>query len=130
MTSRPHDALFKAAFEKPECAAGLLRNILPASLSQAIAWDSMVRESGSFIDAELLDRQSDLLFSVTLHDQRAFVYLLLEHQSSSDADMPLRMLVYLVRIDRRPAVRAVSCENPPARPPSRGRSHDHGRTAP
>src|SRR5690606_1704432 len=29
---------------------------------------------------------------------RAFLYLLLEHQSTSDPDMPLRMLAYLVRI--------------------------------
>jgi predicted transposase/invertase (TIGR01784 family) len=100
MTSRPHDALFKSAFEVPEHAAGIFRELLPASVCQAIAWDSMAPEAGSFIDPDLADHHSDLLFSVRLRDdgQRAFVYLLLEHQSSNDADMPLRVLGYLLRI--------------------------------
>ena len=98
MTRRPHDALFKAAFEQPEHAAGLLRSILPASLVRELAWPTLERESGSFVDAHLADRHSDLLFRVELRGRSAFLYLLLEHQSTVDGDMPLRMLVYLVRI--------------------------------
>ena len=98
MTTRPHDALFKAGFELPEHAAGLFRAALPASLADAIAWGTMEPEPGSFIDPELADSHSDLLFSVELQGRRAFLYLLLEHQSSNDPDMPLRMLSYMVRI--------------------------------
>ena len=98
MTDTPHDALFKAAFEKPEHAAGLFRSLLPATVVDAIAWDTVQGEPGSFIDPELADRHSDLLFSVQLGGRQAFLYLLLEHQSTSDPDMPLRTLVYLVRI--------------------------------
>jgi hypothetical protein len=64
MTSKPHDAIFKAAFEHPEHAAAYLRGVLPAALVDAIAWPTMTRESGSFIDPDLADRHSDLLFSV------------------------------------------------------------------
>jgi hypothetical protein len=99
VTNKPHDALFKAAFEDPEHAGALLRHLLPSSVSAAIVWDSMTLEAGSFVDAELADRHTDLLFSVNLHDGgEALLYLLLEHQSSSDPDMPLRVLVYEVRI--------------------------------
>jgi predicted transposase/invertase (TIGR01784 family) len=98
MTSTPHDALFKAAFENPEDAAGLFRSVLPPTIVQAIAWDTVAGEPGSFIDPELAPGYSDLLFSVELRGGHAFLYLLLEHQSTSDPDMPLRMLVYLVRI--------------------------------
>ena len=35
MTRKPHDAIFKAAFEHPEHA--FLRGVLPAALVQAIA---------------------------------------------------------------------------------------------
>jgi predicted transposase YdaD len=106
-TTTPHDALFKAAFETPEQAAALFKQLLPPSITEALAWDTLARESGTFVDPALRKRQSDLLFSVKLADlenQRAepnrsvLVYLLLEHQSSNDKDMLLRMLEYLVRI--------------------------------
>jgi predicted transposase YdaD len=109
-TTTPHDALFKAAFETPEQAAALFKQLLPPIITEAIAWDTLARESGTFVDPALRKRQSDLLFSVKLADlenQRAeqnrsvLVYLLLEHQSSNDNDMLLRMLEYLVRIWKR-----------------------------
>jgi predicted transposase YdaD len=45
----------------------------------ALAWDMARHEPGSFIDPDLADRHSDLLFSVALRDTRAYLYLLLEH---------------------------------------------------
>jgi predicted transposase YdaD len=96
----PHDALFKAGFESPLHAAALFRKVLPAELVDAIHWQTIQREAGSFIDPELAPRHTDLLFSVQFRDQntRLLLYLLVEHQSTNDPDMPLRMLVYLVRI--------------------------------
>lgn len=38
MASNPHDALFKAIFERPENAQGELRSILPRPLAEAIDW--------------------------------------------------------------------------------------------
>ncbi|HLT37760.1 MAG TPA: Rpn family recombination-promoting nuclease/putative transposase, partial [Enhygromyxa sp.] len=101
MTSRPHDALFKAAFEQPEHAGGLFRSILPADLSALIAWDTLTPEPGSFVDPELADSHSDMLFSAKLGDERALLYLLLEHQSTKDRWMPLRMLSSQVAIWKR-----------------------------
>ena len=100
MTSTPHDALFKAAFEQPEHAAGLFRSVLPASVVEAIAWETMSGERGSFVDRDLAEQHSDLLFSVEIANgqDEAYLYLLLEHQSTDDVGMPLRMLTYLVRV--------------------------------
>lgn len=109
MTSTPHDALFKAGFESPQNAAALFQQVLPPELVDAIDWQTIQREAGSFVDPELAARHTDLLFSVQLsghrgqRDQgtrgtRLLLYLLVEHQSTNDPDMPLRMLVYLVRI--------------------------------
>ncbi|NVB41316.1 Rpn family recombination-promoting nuclease/putative transposase [Pseudenhygromyxa sp. WMMC2535] len=99
MTSRPHDALFKAAFEDPSHAAGLLRGMLPEDLASSIAWGTLSPEAGSFVDRALADSHSDLLFSASLRSgERALLYLLLEHQSSNDPDMPKRMLEYLLRV--------------------------------
>ncbi|HEX3764678.1 MAG TPA: Rpn family recombination-promoting nuclease/putative transposase [Kofleriaceae bacterium] len=99
MTARPHDALFKSAFEAPAAATALLRALLPAAVRETIAWDSLGAETGSFIDSALADRHSDLLFSARLRTgEPALLYVLLEHQSTGDAEMPLRGLSYQVRI--------------------------------
>jgi predicted transposase YdaD len=99
MTTRPHDAFFKSVFETPEAAAALLRELLPPSLSGAIAWETVEAETGSFVDAALADRHSDLLFSARLRaGGSALLYFLLEHQSHGDPSMPLRTLAYQNRI--------------------------------
>ena len=96
----PHDALFKAAFGTPTHASALLRQVLPAELSAAIDWDTIAGVPGTFIDPELRSRQTDLLFCVEIAGAPALVYLLLEHQSSVDKWMPLRMGDYIMRIWR------------------------------
>lgn len=93
-----HDALFKAAFEHPPHAAGLLRHLLSASLVHAIDWDTLTLEPGSFVDRTLAKSHSDLLFSARLGDREVLLYLLLEHQSSNDWRMAYRVLRYIVRI--------------------------------
>lgn len=99
MTSpTPHDALFRAVFSNAANAAGELRAVLPDPLASRIDWASLELEHGSFVDEQLSDRQSDLLFSVRFGDTTAMLYVLFEHQSSSDPLMPFRMLRYMVRI--------------------------------
>jgi len=75
--------------------------MLPKALCDAISWSTLTREAGSFIDEALADTHTDLLFSVELGDRKALLYLLLEHQSTLDHDMLLRMLSYLVRVLKR-----------------------------
>lgn len=97
MTSRPHDALCKAAFTSPEHAAALLRSILPPAIRDAIRWDTLAQVPGSFIDEDLDDNHTDLLFSAKLvgTDLDAYIYLLFEHRSTPEHNLPRRMLGYL-----------------------------------
>lgn len=100
MTTRPHDALFRGVFSERELAVSELCSLLPRAIVDALDWTTLEVEPGSFIDAELSERQSDLLYRIRIHerDEAAFVYVLQEHQSEPDADMPFRLLRYLVRI--------------------------------
>src|SRR3954447_18793687 len=99
MIPRPHDALFKSSFEAPADAAALLRELLPAALRVLIAWDTLHGEPGSFVDPALADHHIDLLFSARLRtDAAELVHVLLEHQSTADPAMPLRMLSYHTRL--------------------------------
>jgi predicted transposase YdaD len=82
MIENPHDAFFKMVFSQPEHAAGELRAVLRPELVQRIVWDTLTLCPGSFIDAALARSYTDLLFSVILDGSRAFLYFLVEHQST------------------------------------------------
>ena len=99
MITRPHDALFTSAFEPPAHTAALLRELLPAEIRDLIAWDTLRRDAGTFVDPTLADHHSDLVFSARLRiDDAAPIFALLEHQSTADPAMPLRTLSYQTRI--------------------------------
>jgi predicted transposase YdaD len=110
MTSRPHDALFKAAFEHPDHAAGLLRSILPESIAQVIEWNTLTHRPGSFIDPDLADTHSDLLFSARVGAHEVHIYMLFEHLSTQHPEEPRRMLRYLARWQRFRCWRCGCCE--------------------
>ena len=94
----PHDALFKAAFEQPDNAAALVRRCLSDELAATIDWSTMELMPGSFVDDELRSRHCDLVFRVASLAGPVVVYVLLEHQSTNDRHMSLRVLVYLGRL--------------------------------
>ena len=95
---KPHDKLFRRTFGNPRHAEGVFRTLLPGEVVARADWSRLKLEEGTYVDEELKQRQSDVLFSVPLGGRPALLYLLFEHQSSADPHMPLRMLRYLVRI--------------------------------
>ena len=76
MVPTPHDALFKFTFGNPEHAAGELRAVLPADLVEHLDFTRLRVEDGSFIDQELAERHSDLLYALPAGEQEALIYLL------------------------------------------------------
>ncbi|WP_158542998.1 Rpn family recombination-promoting nuclease/putative transposase [Phytoactinopolyspora halophila] len=94
----PHDAVFRRILGEPANAATQLRATLPATMVARLDLDQLARVSGSFVDASLRWRHSDLLFTVPVDGHEAFIYILVEHQSSADPLMPFRMLRYVVQI--------------------------------
>jgi predicted transposase YdaD len=96
--SGPHDLFFRFTFGQPERAEAELRVALPAEVATRVDWTSLRQEPGSVVDEELRETESDLLFSARLLGGRTVLfYVLLEHQSSVDRWMALRMLRYVVR---------------------------------
>ncbi len=93
-----HDRFVRYTFSQPERAAAELRAALPSHVVSAVDWSSLQRESGSVVDPELRHTETDLLFTARLRTGRSLLlYVLLEHQSTVDRWMALRMLRYVVR---------------------------------
>lgn len=98
MVPNPHDRLFKETFSRPEHAAALLRSSLPPTVLEHLDLGSLTLEPGSHVDGTLRERFTDLLFSARLSGREAYVYLLLEHKSTSEALTILYMARYVVDV--------------------------------
>jgi len=93
-----HDRLFRGTFSDPREAAAFLQRIVPGMLEHQIDWSTLSLVPTETVGEKLRGRSSDLVFSAKLRDARpAFIYVLLEHQSTEDRWMMWRFLEYLVR---------------------------------
>jgi predicted transposase YdaD len=80
-----HDAFFKAALSTSEMADVFLRERLPREVAELLTPEPPEQMSGSFVDEELAQHHSDLLFRLRLKTgDDAFAYVLLEHKSAPD----------------------------------------------
>lgn len=98
--AQPHDALFRRVFSEPAQAAALLRETLPAAVRDRFAWNTLRRLPDTFVDERLRRTESDLLFEVDQPggEPPALLYVLIEHQSSPDPFMALRLLRYCTSV--------------------------------
>ena len=104
--STPHDNLFRSVFGDTAEASALLRAHLPQPISGQLLWSTLALQPVGFIDDRLRDSESDLLYLIRRKADAApvWLYVLLEHQSTPDAWLRLRLLKYSIRIwerDRR-----------------------------
>ena len=94
----PHDAFFKSVFSDPDNARSCCEQVLPPALLARLDLSDLELVPGSFVDPQLTELRTDLLFQAHHAEQPVLVYLLLEHQSTVDRRMPFRLLRYMVRI--------------------------------
>ncbi len=95
----PHDSFFKETFSKKEVAKDHLINFLPTEVLSALDLDTLEIGKDTFVDPELKEHYSDLLYKVsTKEDSEVFVYILFEHKSHPDSMAALQLLRYMVNI--------------------------------
>jgi Putative transposase, YhgA-like len=88
-----HDSLFGQAFAHPARAAGVLRAALPAQVAARIDWDGLQPAPASFVDQVLQQSHADLVFHARFRDDGdALLWLMLEHQSTVERWMALRVV--------------------------------------
>jgi hypothetical protein len=95
-TARPdHDALYHRFFSDPAIVAQLLREFVAGPWLDGLDLDGLERLNTKFHADTGERRESDLVWRIPRRGGGdAYVMLLLEFQSSSDAWMAVRMLVY------------------------------------
>jgi predicted transposase YdaD len=88
--SGPHDALARHVFSNEQRAASEFRVVLGPQISALIDWSTLHLEPGQ-VEGEAIEALfPDLRFSARLQDMPVALGLMLEHQSTPDALMPVR----------------------------------------
>ena len=94
----PHDRFFKETLTRRENAIAFFREYLPGDIVSQLDWRTLKISKETFVEPGLRERFSDIVYEIRARGRRMFIYLLLEHQSSVDPWMPLRLLGYMVRL--------------------------------
>ncbi len=99
----PHNNFFHYAFSQVSAVRGLIETHLSEEIVRVLDLKTLVLQKGSFVDPQLRESYSDLLYSVQTAMQSdgsrsVLVYVLLEHKSQPDQMTPFQLLRYMVRI--------------------------------
>ena len=101
----PHDTLVKELLGSPGDAAAVLQTVLPADVRAAIDWTSLQRDDTELRAKHEASTRTDLLFRAKARvgdeHHEVMVLVVIEHQSTDDWTMPLRMLETMTGLWRR-----------------------------
>ncbi len=96
----PHDMIVRAVLSDVAEATSFLQRHLPQEVSQALNWSTLTLLESSFVDEALRASEADFLYEIERisDEESVWIYVLLEHQSTPDRWMRLRLLQYCCRI--------------------------------
>ncbi|XWN34943.1 MAG: Rpn family recombination-promoting nuclease/putative transposase [Roseivirga sp.] len=90
----PHDLFLKATLSSPQAMRDFFQAHLPADVLARIDLSTMQLTQASYVSAELKALHNDLVFTCQIDGKKGYLYLLMEHQSTPDWLLPLRLIKY------------------------------------
>ncbi|MGM0523800.1 MAG: Rpn family recombination-promoting nuclease/putative transposase, partial [Bacillota bacterium] len=94
----PHDKFFKETFRNLTVTKEFVTHYLPEHIVDIINIETLEPQKDSFIDADLKEVFSDLLFKVNMNQQVGYLYLLFEHKSYQSPVVAVQLLQYMCNI--------------------------------
>ena len=95
-----HDSLFKETWSNKTNAKAFLENYLPEDVLGVVNLDTLEICKDSFIDDDLKNYYSDMLYKIMIGDDPGYIYFLFEHKSYPDRLVHLQLLEYMLKIWR------------------------------
>ena len=90
-----HDKFFRASMGHQSVAIDFIQHNFPKKITQALNISTLKLLQQSFINKDLQEYCSDIVFSCELANKPAYLTLLIEHQSNPDKMMAFRIHQYL-----------------------------------
>jgi len=91
-----NDRGYKRLFSHPRMVEDLIKSFVKEDFVRDINFGELKRDFDSFITEEFRERESDIIWQVEYKGRPAYLYILIEFQSTVDHYMALRMLLYLL----------------------------------
>lgn len=95
---QPHDKFFRATFGQLKVASDFLSAYLPNDLLNIIDMSTLEPQNGTFLDEDLKEEFSDLLFRVSINNKDGYIYLLFEHKAYRDRKVIFQVMKYMINI--------------------------------
>lgn len=100
-TTTPHDAVFKTFLSRVETARDFIKIHLSPALLNLCDLNTLRLEPGSFVEDDLRQYYSDILYSLKTTCGEGYIHVLIEHQSSPDRHMAFRLMRYAIAVMQR-----------------------------
>ncbi|MDM8537087.1 Rpn family recombination-promoting nuclease/putative transposase [Desulfobacterales bacterium HSG17] len=94
----PHDAGIKKILQKKKLAKSFFQTYFPKEIVKHIDFNRLELSNKSYVDEKLKEKHSDIVYKTTFKGMDTFLFILFEHQSTSDSMMVFRLLCYMVNI--------------------------------
>ena len=98
MSESVHDKFSKALLSERENAIDFLQNFLPVEVVSLLDLQTWELEKESFVDENLQEQFSDIIYRFQLSGQEVYIYTLLEHKSYPDRFTAFQVLKYEVAL--------------------------------
>ncbi len=95
-----HDGLFKQSFSDVDVARAALTDALPQDVLARIDLTTLRLSNASFIDDEFKQSHSDIVYEAQLIGGGVAYISIIEHQSSADEYMVIRLIEYVCKAIR------------------------------
>lgn len=96
--NKPHDKFFKETMSNIENSRSFMENYLPSEILNIVDFDNLRVEKDSYIDEELEEYFSDILFKTNINQKEGYIYFLFEHKSYVSDTISLQLLKYILKI--------------------------------
>ena len=95
-TEKFSDRGYKALFSHPRMVEELLRSFVKEDFVDQIDFSTLRREHQTYISDQFREKESDVVWEMQFAGRTAYLYLLLEFQSTVDRCMALRVATYIL----------------------------------
>ena len=96
MTAAPVWLIAKASGQRS--SVDFASHVLPVEINAKLDYSSICLENASYVDKELSEHFSDMVYSCSYEQSKIKIALLFEHKSSPDNNLPYQLNRYMIRI--------------------------------
>ena len=93
-----HDSFVKKTLSNKIIAREFFETNLPQEILSQVDLSTLRQEKESYFDNTLGHGIVDLVYTVNFGEDKGYLIILLEHQSTQDYKMPLRIQKYILRV--------------------------------